>query len=140
MFFLAEGHLHEDNQCLMEAVAMGDRGRFEHSVHLMQGRCGHVAHVIKAEMRENPARYSSECRQRIRSKVQEMETRCEQYIKLLAVVFVVVAVAVAVAVVVTATAVVVVSTVVAVVVAAAAVVVVAVVAVVVATSLPTVQL
>ncbi len=61
----------------MEAVATGDRGRFERTAHLVQRRCGRVAHIVKAEMREDPARYSNERRERIVRKVHQMESKCE---------------------------------------------------------------
>ncbi len=73
-----EAHLHEDSQSLMQAVAAKDRGCFERAVHMMKGRCSRVGHFVKTEIRENPARYLAEKRERIAGKVHEMESRCEK--------------------------------------------------------------
>lgn len=62
---------------LVEAVTTRERGIFEQTVHLMEGRCSRAAHIIKTEMRENPAGYSEERRERIGTKVHEMESKCE---------------------------------------------------------------
>lgn len=56
---------------------MKEMGRFEQTVHLMEGRCSRTAHIIKTEMRESRGRYSDKTRERIGAKVREMETKCE---------------------------------------------------------------
>ena len=61
----------------MEAVLEKNRVCYELTVHLVSGRCGHVAHVIKAEMKEDVDRYSSEQRDKIAGRVHNLEARCE---------------------------------------------------------------
>lgn len=74
---LPESHLHEDSQALTQAVGAGDRAGFEQAVYLMRGRCGRVAHIVKTEMRENPAHYLDEKRDRISGRTHELESKCK---------------------------------------------------------------
>ena len=75
----SEAHLHEDSQVLTQSLKARERGRFEESVHLFQGRCKRVAHIVRTEMRENPTRYSEEKREGINCKVQRMRSKCKHY-------------------------------------------------------------
>ena len=60
----------------MQAVTANNRESFEHAIHKVKGRCSRVAHFVKTEMRENPAPYSADKRERISGKVHEMESKC----------------------------------------------------------------
>lgn len=61
----------------MQAAVAGQRRIFEQAVHLVQGRCSRVAHIVSAEMRENPARYPREKREGIGHKVHKMKRKCK---------------------------------------------------------------
>jgi hypothetical protein len=61
----------------MEAVTTRERGIFEQTVHLMEGRCSRAAHIIKMEIKDNPDKYSRERREKIGTKVHNMQTKCK---------------------------------------------------------------
>ena len=59
-------------------MELGDRGSFEQCARAMQGRCSRVAHFVDTEIRENPASYSEDKRERIGSRVHTMRSKCEE--------------------------------------------------------------
>lgn len=79
VLLLAEAHLHEDGQSLMEAVKAGDEETTETAAHLMRGRCNRFTHIIKTELAENPALYSAEKKEQITRQVHHLESKCQLF-------------------------------------------------------------
>ena len=75
-----ESHLFEDGVNLVHAADVGDRMTFERTVNMIQGRCSHLGHIVRTEMRENPVRYSGTQRKRIGNRVHKIERRCKSNI------------------------------------------------------------
>lgn len=72
-----EAHLREDGYVLEEAVEDKDKIMFDQTVSLACGRCSRFAYILKTEMKENPAHYSAEQRDKITSKIQSIERKCK---------------------------------------------------------------
>ena len=79
-FFSTESHIREDLHKLLLATKRSDRSSLQEAAIAVKGRCSRLAHMVKAEIRENPVRYSQESIRYLDGAVRKLESKCMEFL------------------------------------------------------------
>jgi len=62
-----------DSIALIRSMAAAEGEGFRRSARLVKERCGRLSHMVRLELRRNPARYTSNHKKKIKHRMEELD-------------------------------------------------------------------